>query len=212
MPLKREVLYPIFLKCVQFVGDDLFWRETFEDLSYGIVYGGAYITKGVMCCKVKGKEFVYKFNEKEPERVFQDVTRLLREKLNIMSRNERKAMIDELMEVEHSMNQMKNVEWGEIKKKSVKDILFQNFLIKMKYQHELRDSQMKKLYNTISLALMMKSLKNGDITYRNGEIQEIRGIHFTRGRYRVDLDIYSGLEDECGKAVEKKDARKLRYL
>lgn len=212
MPLKREVLYPIFLKCVQFVGDDQFWRETFEDLAYGIVYGGAYITKGVMCCKVKGKEFVYKFNEKEPERVFQDVTRLLREKLNIMSRNERKAMIDELMEVEQNMNQMKNVEWGEIKKKSVKDILFQNFLIKMKYQYELRDSQMKKLYNTINLALMLKSIKNGDITYRNGEIQEIRGIHFVRGRYRVDLDIYSGLEDECGKAVEKKDARKLRYL
>lgn len=212
MPLKREVLYPIFLKCVAFVGDDQFWRETFEDLAYGIVYGGAYIMKGVMCCKVKGKEFVYKFNDKEPERVFADVTRLLREKLNIMSRNERKAMIDELVEVEQSMNQMKNMEWSDIKKKSMKDILFQNFLIKMKYQYELRDSQMKKLYSTINLALMLKSIKNADIQYRNGEIQEIRGFHFSRGKYRVDLDVYSGLEEDNSKSSERKDARKLRYL
>lgn len=212
MVLKREVVYPIFLKCVQFVQDDVFWRETFEELSYGICYGGAYITKGVLCSKVKGKEFVYKFIDKEPERVFNDVMRLLREKLNIMSKNERKAMIDEMMEIEQSVAQLKNMEWGEIKKKSIKDILFQNFLIKMKYQYDLRDVQMKKLYNTINLGLMLKSLKNSDILYRNGEIQEIRGFNFSRGRCRVDLDIYSGLEEECNKSVEKKDARKLRYL
>jgi hypothetical protein len=210
--MKREVLYPIFLRCVPFVGEDMFWRETFEDLAYGICYGGAYITKGVMCSKVKGKEFVYKFNDKEPERICTDVTRLLREKLNIMSKNERKAMIDEMMEADQHNAQLRNMEWNEIKKKSIKDILFQNFLIKMKYQYELRDSQMKKLYNIINLCLLLKSLKNTDIVYKNGEIQEIKGFHFSKSRYRVDLDIYSGLDEDGGKSVEKRDVRKLRYL
>jgi hypothetical protein len=190
----------------------MFWRETFEDLAYGICYGGAYITKGVMCSKVKGKEFVYKFNDKEPERICTDVTRLLREKLNIMSKNERKAMIDEMMEADQHNAQLRNMEWNEIKKKSIKDILFQNFLIKMKYQYELRDSQMKKLYNIINLCLLLKSLKNTDIVYKNGEIQEIKGFHFSKSRYRVDLDIYSGLDEDGGKSVEKRDVRKLRYL
>ena len=212
MPLKREVLYPIFLKCVPFVQNDLFWKETFEDMAYGICYGGSYITKGVLCSKVKGREFVYKFSDREPEKVYTDVMKLLRDRLNIMSRNERKAMIDEIVQMEANLNNVKNMEWSEIKKKSLKDILFQNFLIRMKYQHELRDSQVKKLYKTINLGLMLKSIKNTDIRYENGEIQEIRGISFTRGRYRVDFDIYSGLEDEVGKAVEKKDAKLLRYL
>lgn len=212
MPLKREVLYPVFLKCVPFVQNDLFWKDTFEDLAYGVCYGGAYITKGVLCSKVKSKEFVYKFNDKEPEKICQDVIRLLKEKLNIMSKNERKAIIEEMVEVEESLSHMRRTEWSDIKKKSLKDILFQNFLIRMKYQWELKDSQVKKLYNTLNLALMLKSVKNTDIVYENGEIQEIRGFHFSKGRYRITLDLYSGLEEECVKNTEKKDVKLLRYL
>ena len=33
MPLKRDIIYPIFLKCIEFIENDLFWRDTFEDLS-----------------------------------------------------------------------------------------------------------------------------------------------------------------------------------
>lgn len=212
MPLKREVLYPLFLKCVPFVQNDLFWKETFEDLAYGVAYGGSYITKGVLCSKVKGKEFVYKFIDKEPERVCVDVMRLFKEKLNIMSKNERKAMIDEMEELEQGLKQLRFVEWSEIKKKSLKDILFQNYVIRMKYQYELRDVQVKKLYNTINLGLLLKSIKNTDITYVDGEIQEIRGFHFAKGKYRVDMDIYSGLEEEIGKASEKKGQKRLRDL
>lgn len=212
MPLKREVVYPIFLKCVQYVQHDLFWRETFEDLAYGIAYGGSYLTKGVLCCKVKSKEFVYKFIDKEPERVCHDVTRLLKEKLNIMSRNERKAMLDEMAEVDESLKNMRHTEWSEIKKKSLKDILFQNFLIRMKYEYDLRDVQVKKLYSTINLALMLKSIKNTDIQYENGEILAIRGFAFAKGRYRVDMDLYSGLEDEVAKQSDKKDEKRLRFL
>lgn len=210
--MKREVLYPIFLKCVPFVQNDLFWKETFEDMAYGICYGGSYITKGVLCSKVKGREFVYKFSDREPEKVYADVMRLLRDRLNIMSRNERKAMIDEIVQMEANLNNLRNMEWSEIKKKSLKDVLFQNFLIKMKNTYELKDPQVKKLYKTINLGLMLKSIKNSDIVYTDGEIQEIRGFSFSRGRYRVDLDIYSGLEEEVGKSVEKKDAKLLRYL
>lgn len=212
MPLKREVVYPIFLKCVPYVQNDVFWKETFEDLAYGICYGGAYITKGVLCSKVKSKEFVYKFNDKEPERICQDVMRLLKEKLNIMSRNERKAILEEMVEVEQSLNNMRRTEWVEIKKKSLKDILFQNFVIRMKSEFELKDSQVKKLYNTINLGLMLKSIKNSDIVYENGEIRELRGFHFSKGRYRVSMDLYSGLEDDSSKSVEKKDVKLLRCL
>ena len=73
----------------------------------------------------------------------------------------------------------------------------------------------KKKHNGITSkygANSLKSLKNTDIMYKNGEIQEIKGFHFSKNRYRVDLDIYSGLEEEGGKSVEKRDARKLRYL
>jgi hypothetical protein len=211
MPLKRDVIYPIFLKCLSYT-DDLFWKETFEELSYGNCYQGSYISKGFLCSNVKSKEFVYKFIDKEPEKVFNDVVKLLKDKLNIMSKNDRKVLIDEFAEVENSLKVLKNMEWSDIKKKSLKDTLFQNFLIKAKYQYELKDYQIKCLYNLINLGLILKSIKNSDIVYENGEIKEIRGFIFSRGKYKVEIDIYSGLDEEVSKNLNKKEERLLRDL
>jgi len=211
MPIKRDVLYPIFLKCLDFI-EDSFWKETFEELSYGNCYQGSYISKGFFCSNVKCKEFVYKFIDKEPERIYYDISKLLKEKLNIMSKNDRKILISEFEEVEQKLNQIKNIEWNDIKKKSLKDILFQNYLIKIKQKYELRDSQVKKLYNSINLGLMLKSIKNTDIEYKNGEIKEIKGINFSKEKYKITIDIYSGLDEEITKTIEKTDQKLLRYV
>ena len=212
MPLRREVIYPIFLKCIDYTGNDTFWRETFEELSYGNCYQGSYINNGFLCSNSKGKEFIYKFIDKEPDRIHQDVIKLFKEKLNIMSRNDRKILIDEIEEVEKNLKCIKNTDWIDIKKKSLKDILLQNFLIKTKKIYELTDYQLKKIYNSINLGLMLKSIKNTDIIYDNGEIKEIKGIVFHTGKYLIDIDIYSGLDDEISKSIEKKDRKLLRYL
>jgi len=211
MPLKRDVIYPIFLKCLSCT-DDIFWRETFEELSYGNCYQGSYISKGFLCSNVKGKEFVYKFIDKEPEKIFNDITKLLKDKLNIMSKSDRKILINEFEQVEKALKDIKKMDWSDIKRKSLKDILFQNFLIDMKYKYELKDSQIKCLYNSINLGLMLKSIKNTDIVYEDGEIKEIKGILFTNGKYTIEIDIYSGLDEEVSKNSGKKEEKLLRNL
>jgi hypothetical protein len=210
-PIRRDVLYPIFLKCLPYVEDE-FWKDTFEELSYGNCYQGSYLSKGFLCSNVKGREFVYKFIDKEPEKIYNDISKLLKDKLNIMSKNDRRLLITEFEEVEKNLKNLKNTEWNDIKKKSTKDILFQNFLIDAKKRYELRDSQLKCLYNSINLGLMLKSIKNTDIIYKNGEIQEIKGFVFSKGKYRIEVDIYSGLDDEVSKVVEKKEEKFLRNL
>ena len=127
-PLKRDVIYPIFLKCLPYVEDE-FWKETFEELSYGNCYQGSYVSKGFLFSIVKSKEFAYKFIDKEPEKIYNDITKLLKEKLNIMSKNDRSILINEFEEIEKNIKNIKNVDWNDIKKKSIKDILFQNYII-----------------------------------------------------------------------------------
>jgi len=178
MPLRRDVIYPVFLKCIDYVKHDIFWKETFEELSYGNCFHGSYISKGFLCSNVKGKEFTYKFIDKDPEKICQDVIKLLKEKLNIMSKNDKKALLIEFEDIEKNLKKIKNTEWSEIKKKSLKDILFQNYLIKSKNMYQLTDIQLKKLYNLINLGIMLKSIKNTDIIYKDGEIKEIKGILF----------------------------------
>lgn len=193
MPLKRDIIYPIFLKTVQYT-EDSFWKDTFENLSYGICPIGSYISKGFICSSVKGKEFVFKFSDKEPQVIYNEVFRLLKEKLNIMSKNERGILLKEFEEVEQSIKKLRTCTWNEIKKKGTRDILFQNYLIHMKKKYELKMGQIKKLYSIINLCLTLKSISNSDIDYADGEIKSIVGITFSKEKYKVDIDIYKNID------------------
>ena len=194
MPVKRDIVYPIFLKTIQYT-EDMFWKDTFENLAYSMCPTGSYINKGFLCSNVKGKEFVYKFFDKEPQVIYHDIYKLLKEKLNIMSKNERGILLKEFEEVEQAIKKIRTCSWNEIKKKSTKDILFQNYLIRMKKEHELKMVQIKKLYNIINLCLILKSISNTDIEYVDGEIKNIAGIRFSKGKYRVDIDIYKNIDN-----------------
>jgi hypothetical protein len=194
MPIKRDIVYPIFLKTIQYTEDN-FWKDTFENLSYAICPSGSYISKGFLCSSLKGKEFVYKFIDKEPERIYNDIYGLLKLKLNIMSKNERSILLKEFEEVEENIRKIKTCTWNEIKKKGTKDILLQNFLIEMKRKYELRIGQIKKLYNLINLCMILKSISTCDIDYTDGEIKSINGITFTKGKYKVDIDIYKNIDN-----------------
>ena len=59
---------------------------------------------------------------------------------------------------------------------------------------------------------MLKSIKNTDIIYENGEIKEIKGIIFSQRKYRIDIDVYAGLDEEVLKTIEKREEKLLRYL
>lgn len=193
MPIKREIVYPIFLKTIPFT-EDSFWKDTFENLSYSICPSGSFINKGFLCSNVKGKEFVYKFLDKEPKQIYEDVYKLLKEKMNIISRNERSILLKEFEEIEQNIKKIKTCNWNEIKKKSIRDILFQNYLIEMKSKYDLKSSQIKKLYVFINLCLTLKSISNSDIEYIDGEIKSINGITFSNGKYVVDIDIYKNID------------------
>ena len=193
MPIKRDIVYPIFLKTVPFT-EDSFWKDTFENLSYSICPSGSFISKGFLCSNIKGKEFVYKFIDKEPQKIYEDVYKLLKEKMSIMSKNERSILLKEFEEVEQNIKKIRTCSWNEIKKKGIRDILFQNYLIEMKNKFELKSSQIKKLYVLINLCLTLKSISNSDIDYVDGEIKTVNGITFSKGKYKVDIDIYKNID------------------
>ena len=63
MPIRKEIVYPIFLECVESI-EDTFWKNTFEDLAYGKSPHGTYISNDFLICKSKDKEFNYKIERK----------------------------------------------------------------------------------------------------------------------------------------------------
>lgn len=188
MPIKKEIVYPIFLECCQFT-NDIFWENIFEDLAYGKTPYGSYITKGFLCCNYKDKEFSYKIVSDDAEKVYTDVYNILSKRLGILSGKEKIKKKIDFHEVEKDIKRSRQT-WKSIRKKNIKDLLIEHYVIDMKKKHKLTLKQSKYLLTLIFMALIFKAISSKDISYENGRITNITGIKFNTGCIIVKRNIY----------------------
>lgn len=213
MPLKKEVIYPVFMECVAYC-EDVFWENIFKDLSRGKTPSGAYITKDFLCCSYKGREFTYKICRKDVKEVYDEVYYLLTEKLNVLSQKEKQKKKILFQEVEKNLKQGKQ-EWGTIRKKSIKDIMYEKYVLDMKDMYSLTMKQAKYLLSLILLLITFKTISMKDIIYDGNKISRIEGIDFDQGEIILkrplcsakDLrDFSSRSEAESEYRIERNDS------
>jgi hypothetical protein len=180
MPVKKEILYPVFLECCQFA-DDVFWEGIFEELAYGKAPYGTYISKGFLCCSYKNKEFSYKIERKDPKILYNDIYNLLTEKLGILSHKEKAQKRLDFHELEKNIKQSRQ-EWASIRRKNIKDIMYEKYVIDMKRKYSLSIKQCKYLLAIILLSIMFKTITSKDIIYKDDKIQNISGLEFAKGK------------------------------
>jgi hypothetical protein len=198
MTIKKEILYPMFLECFQFTTDS-FWENVFEDLAYGKTPYGTYINKNFLCCNYKNKEFSYKIEKKDPLLLYNDVYNLLVKKLGLLSvRDKLNKKIDFNNIEEDLKNARKN--WNNIRKKNIKDLLIENYVINMKNKYNLNVSQSRKLISTIFIGLIFKVFSVKDINYDDGVITSIDGITFEDNKVILERDIYD-IENDYRKCI-----------
>jgi hypothetical protein len=189
MPIKKEIIYPIFLECIQYIKDS-FWKTIFEDLAYGKTPNGTYITKDFLTCNYKDKEFSYKIERKDPYILYMELYELLNKKLGIISNKEKCKKRIDFNKIEYEIQATKN-SWVDIKKKNIKDLLIELFVIDMKNQYFLTQKQTQYLLSVICIAMIFKVITNKDINYTNGKIQNIEGINFEHKKIILNLNIYN---------------------
>lgn len=183
MPFKKEIVFPFFLECCEYA-DDVFWENIFEDLAYGKTPYGTYISKGFFCCGYKNKEFSYKIERKEPKILYDEIYKLLTEKLGILSYKEKSKQRLDFHEMEKNIKQSRK-NWNNIRKKNIKDIMFERFVIDMKRQYSLSNKQCKYLLALILIAIIFKTITSKDIIYKDDKIHSIDGITFDNGKINI---------------------------
>lgn len=188
MVIKKEIIYPVFLECCEFV-TDTFWDNIFEDLAYGKTPYGTYINKNFLCCSYKNKEFSYKIERKNPKELYEDIYNLLTKKLGILSHKEKIKKRVDFHETESRIKECRQ-EWANIRKKNIKDLLVERYVIDMKNKHSLTIKQAKYLLSVIFIAIVFKVITSKDIEYDNGKIQNIDGIEFTKKKIIIKRNIY----------------------
>jgi len=188
MPFKKDIVYPIFIECLQFT-EDIFWENIFEDLAYGKTPYGTYLSKDFLCCKYKKKDFSYKIERKEPKILYEEVYDLLANKLGLLSNEEKIKKKRLFNELETNLkNSGKN--WVDIKKKNIKETLIEVYVTKMKNKYSLNIAQARYLLSIIFIAVVFKVITNKDIDYENGVIHNIKGIDFIKKQIIVEKDLY----------------------
>lgn len=181
--MPKELIYPCFLTCLEYIEDD-YWKNIFEDLSFGITPQGTYISKNYLISNIKTKEFVYKINiDLDAETLFMDVYTLLSDKLGLKSLNEIEEYKNNI-ELETTYNS-----WNSIKKKSIKDSIIMNYVNTKSEQFNFTTQTSKRLLNTINLGIMLKFINTKHITYENGVINEIEGFIYRENEFQFDKNL-----------------------
>lgn len=196
--MKKEILYPVFLQTTQYTTDP-FWIYLFENLAYGICpYGIIFSNDNSLCCRFKGKEFTFYFIDKTDEEIFVELQCILQTKCNINSKIDHFAQLEQISSL---LEEYKDQDWNQLRKKNVKECLLENYVIDLKNTYNLTNNSMKKLYSHIILALQFKLLNQHDIIYdiNIGKITHINGICMLNNKLVLkpsnSLDIESVHED-----------------
>jgi len=189
MPIKKDIIYPVFLECCQFTSD-AFWENIFEDLSYGKTPYGTYISKNFLCCSYKNKEFSYKIERKNPKDLYQEIYNLLTKKLGILSNKEKIKKRFDFYQTESRIVKNRE-EWSNIKKKNIKDLLIEKYVLDMKKKHSLTMTQAKYLLSIIFISLVFKVISPKDIIYHDNKIHDIEGIEFVKNKIIFKREIYN---------------------
>jgi len=188
MPIKKEIVYPLFLECCQYT-TDIFWENIFEDLAYGKPPYGTYISKDFLCCSYKKKEFSYKIERKTPELLHSDIYGLLKNKLGLLSQKEKIKKRVAFQTIEEKMNETRK-SWSKIRKKNIKDLLIEQFVISMRAKYLLSIVQARYLLSVIFISMVFKVITSNDIDYQDGCILSINGISFNKKEIILERDLY----------------------
>jgi len=188
--VKDELVYPIFLQCCKYT-DDTFWKYILEDFAYGKSPYGTHINKNFLCCNYKGKEFSYKIDPTKDSKVLYDeIYKILFEKFGLLSTKDKQKRREIFDKNQQLMEEQQKSNWNSIKKKSVKNIIVENFVIDKKREYNLSFSQIRKLLSIIIVGIIFKTIKASDIEYNDSKITNIEDINFSYKNIDIKKNIY----------------------
>jgi len=185
-----ELIYPIFLDASQHA-EDTFWKHIFEDLAYGRTPYGTYIVKNFICCNYKNKEFSYKIDiTKNGEQIYNELFNLLHNKFGLLSLEDKQLLRSKFDQTQEENSLYNNMSWTSIKKKNIKHLIIENFVIAMKKKYNLSNMSTRELLSYITIGLVFKTILPENIDYKNGKIYSIEGIDFQKGKIILDKNIF----------------------
>lgn len=205
---RKEICYPFIFECCQFCVNN-YWSNIFENLAYGIPPENCFIKKGnehikhssttfdTLCCYEKSDSHVL-LQREDPEILYDKLMNMF---INVLN-------LDEKIEDNQSVYYTK---WVDIRKKNLKNILLENYVLNLKNEFHLSIEEAKNLLNHINMAISFKIINNKDIEIKYNanlcQITNITGILIDKNtnkpfvsKYVCDIPVIFESSDEKKKS------------
>ena len=195
----------MFLHCIPFIKkrpdiiNHTYICNIFEDFSYGLCPKGIQLitqtnnNKNMLLCVSRKYQFSVEnrptLNEEDVEycdELINQVVKLLQEN-NLL--NNKDALFSKEIEM-YSKTRPVYKSWTEIRKKSIRDLLIQEYIIELSNRYNLHDLQMIKIYNFINMAFLLNLIQKNDILLEDEKITNIKYIHTTEDKILLDMKIF----------------------
>ncbi len=205
MPARRELIYPLILQCCSYA-NDTYWENILEDIAYGRAPYHTYINNDNLTSSTKNGEFSINLavEDSSPEELCKKICDTLREKVGIMSRMERIQSKEKFNSHESRLHRSQD-NWSMIKKKNLKDLLVENYIVRMKEKHDLSVAEARKALSLIFVAMVFKVITQKDIHYYDGKIHDIEGISFSGKKIIMEREIYNTEKDHSVQLIMEKN-------
>lgn len=201
------IMYPVFLECSN-IGDDIYWKKFFNDLSIGRCPKSIYINNDFILSS--NRKYPFSFNipttytKEDVINIYNNLKRLLLENTDICSDNDIKLKNEEMIKTHKEITN--DTQWSDIKKKHTKEILILNFVVDMKNVYDLNNCAMRHLFSLITLSFLYKTHTSKDIIFENKKILQIKDIiydnkvgYFINLRDNINERNYIDIEDKVKK-------------
>lgn len=197
------IIYPLFLDCQDFTLDD-YWKDVFYNCACNkfpkrVRYDAKNNTIILKSSTAGGKTEMFNVPH-EPEETFKVLMDVFREKLSMRSSKDLCIRKSELETIEKDNQVNLDCEWRQIKPRSIKDqILIEHIKTKI-VEHKLSSSEVKQLWNTITLGFQFKKIDSGDVHYETGKILNINGLTFDMKSRKFSISNPSKIVNKVEKA------------
>lgn len=180
-----DIIYPIFVECAAYTYNS-FWETIFINMAYGKF--PCHVTMTRKCIVYTSPtdtttKTTIRITNKPAKEIYERIHELfVNNSTHIFSHNDISICTD---------NQVVYDNWSDIRKKGIKDLFVEVFVIEMKQKYNLSQQQSRQLLTFILLSIIMKTVCQHNVILENNRIKHIEGITFEDGtvHFSNDFDV-----------------------
>lgn len=207
---RQKVVYSFFLECSQWTLDP-YWQAIFEKMTSGKFPRGftfklteGSTNSGILTYK-KGTRTIKLEIGKDAQEDVRKIIAFYQTNGGIFSATDQQKFNTEAKKRGQIDTDVKEKRWTDIKKKKVKKLFLLDYVGRVAKAYNLTDKERKYLIAFLNLGFFLGYLRNTDVTFEDGAIQEISGVVFDEKNRKF---YFRDTKMRLTKTTKKKDYNK----